>query len=61
MEKIRDYKDIGVNRISLGIQALNEDDLKILGRQHNVADSLRLRVNHELVCYRSQYQYSVDI
>ena len=32
------YADAGVNRISLGIQALNDPDLKRLGRIHSVAE-----------------------
>ncbi|WP_374015444.1 radical SAM family heme chaperone HemW [Phaeobacter sp. A36a-5a] len=33
------YRDAGVNRISMGIQALNDDDLRRLGRLHNVAEA----------------------
>ncbi len=40
MEKFKSFKDAGVNRISLGVQALNDDDLKFLGRGHNVTDAL---------------------
>ena len=31
----------GINRVSLGIQALDDDDLKLLGRDHTAAESLR--------------------
>ncbi len=31
----------GVNRISIGVQALNDKDLKELGRQHSVQESLK--------------------
>jgi oxygen-independent coproporphyrinogen-3 oxidase len=34
-----DYKAAGVNRLSLGMQALNDADLKALGRLHNVAEA----------------------
>ena len=34
------YKSAGVNRISMGIQSLNEKDLKALGRTHTVKDTL---------------------
>lgn len=34
------YRSAGVNRVSVGIQALNEADLKYLGRQHTVAEGL---------------------
>ena len=32
------YRDGGVNRISMGFQALNDDDLRRLGRIHSVAE-----------------------
>ena len=33
------YRDGGVNRVSLGVQALNDDDLRRLGRIHTVAEA----------------------
>ena len=33
------YRDAGVNRISMGIQALNDADLRRLGRIHSVKDA----------------------
>ena len=33
------YRDAGVNRVSMGIQALNDPDLKALGRLHSVAEA----------------------
>lgn len=39
-EKLLQFKGAGVNRISLGIQSLNENVLKSLGRIHSVRDSL---------------------
>ncbi|PHQ99102.1 MAG: coproporphyrinogen III oxidase [Marinosulfonomonas sp.] len=33
------YKDAGVNRVSIGIQALNDDDLRRLGRLHTVNEA----------------------
>jgi putative oxygen-independent coproporphyrinogen III oxidase len=38
-ERFRDYRAAGVNRISLGVQALNDADLKFLGRLHDVAEA----------------------
>ncbi len=32
------YRDAGVNRISIGMQALNDGDLRRLGRMHSVAE-----------------------
>lgn len=41
MQKFKNFKDAGVNRISIGIQALNDKDLKFLGRTHSAADALK--------------------
>ena len=40
-ERFRGYRAAGVNRLSLGVQALNNADLKFLGRLHNVDEALR--------------------
>jgi len=37
--RFADYRIAGVNRLSLGVQALNDADLKMLGRLHNVAEA----------------------
>jgi putative oxygen-independent coproporphyrinogen III oxidase len=37
--RFADYRTAGVNRLSLGIQALNDADLKFLGRLHNLAEA----------------------
>jgi oxygen-independent coproporphyrinogen-3 oxidase len=37
--RFADYRVAGVNRLSLGMQALNDADLKQLGRLHNVAEA----------------------
>jgi oxygen-independent coproporphyrinogen-3 oxidase len=34
------YKTVGINRTSMGIQSLNEKDLKALGRTHSVREAL---------------------
>lgn len=38
--KLRDFRAGGINRVSLGIQALDDRDLKFLGRQHNQTEAL---------------------
>ncbi|MEL7093979.1 MAG: radical SAM family heme chaperone HemW [Pseudomonadota bacterium] len=38
-EKFNAYADAGVNRISMGVQALNDRDLKRLGRTHSVKEA----------------------
>ena len=40
-DRFRGYADAGVSRMSLGIQALNDADLKALGRLHSVDEALR--------------------
>ncbi|ABV95193.1 oxygen-independent coproporphyrinogen III oxidase [Dinoroseobacter shibae DFL 12 = DSM 16493] len=37
--RFRAYRDAGVNRVSMGIQALNDADLKALGRLHSVKEA----------------------
>ncbi len=39
-ERFLGYRAAGVNRVSLGVQALNDQDLRFLGRLHTVADAL---------------------
>jgi oxygen-independent coproporphyrinogen-3 oxidase len=38
-DRFRGYRAAGVNRVSLGVQALNDADLKALGRLHTVAEA----------------------
>ncbi|GGA18790.1 radical SAM family heme chaperone HemW [Neptunicoccus cionae] len=37
--RFKGFSDAGVNRISMGIQALNDTDLRALGRMHSVAEA----------------------
>lgn len=39
-ERFRGYRHAGVNRVSLGVQALNDADLRRLGRMHSVQEAL---------------------
>lgn len=39
-ERFRGYRAAGVNRVSLGVQALDDRDLKFLGRLHDVEEAL---------------------
>lgn len=48
-ERFRGYRAAGVNRVSMGVQALNDRDLKFLGRLHDVADALKaIRLAREI-------------
>lgn len=40
-QRLRGYRAAGVNRVSLGVQALDDGELRRLGRLHNVAEALR--------------------
>ncbi|HLN24238.1 MAG TPA: radical SAM family heme chaperone HemW [Patescibacteria group bacterium] len=39
-QRFRDFRAAGVNRLSMGLQALNDTDLRFLGRRHDVAGAL---------------------
>ena len=39
-ERFRGYRHAGVNRVSLGVQALNDPDLRRLGRMHTAEEAL---------------------
>ena len=41
LEKLKGYRDIGVNRISIGVQSFSRKGLRVLGRLHSRGDSLR--------------------
>ncbi len=38
--KFKDLRRVGINRLSLGIQALNDADLKFLGREHSAKEAI---------------------
>lgn len=40
MAKLKAFMEAGVNRISLGVQALNDPDLKFLGREHSADQAI---------------------
>ncbi len=39
--RFRGYRDAGVNRLSMGVQALDDADLRALGRMHTVAEAVQ--------------------
>ena len=39
--KFQDLQSIGINRLSIGIQALNDEDLKFLGREHSSLEAIK--------------------
>ena len=40
--KLYDFVSCGVNRLSVGVQSLKDDELKFLGRVHNVKQAIEL-------------------
>ena len=42
INKLREYRRLGVNRLSIGIQTFNDDNLKILGRIHNSLEAIEV-------------------
>ena len=39
--KFQDFKRAGINRVSVGVQSLNAQDLKFLGREHSPEEALK--------------------
>lgn len=65
---LRAFRDAGVNRVSMGLQALNDPDLKRLGRLHSAAEGRAAyetardtfpRVSFDLI-YARQFQTLAD-
>lgn len=53
--KFRDFSAAGINRVSLGIQALNNEDLKALGREHDVAEAMKAIATAQKYFKRSSF------
>jgi putative oxygen-independent coproporphyrinogen III oxidase len=65
-ENFRGYRAAGINRVSVGVQSLVEDDLKALGRQHTPDEALKAfrlaakifpRVSFDLIYARPRQDY----
>ena len=41
LEKLQKYREIGINRLSIGLQTSNDDLLKLIGRIHNLEQFLQ--------------------
>ncbi len=41
IDRFKDFKQAGVNRLSTGIQSFNDDSLKFLGRNHNSKEAIK--------------------
>ncbi|GIS07622.1 MAG: hypothetical protein CM15mP111_2370 [Hyphomicrobiales bacterium] len=47
LQKFRDYSNTAINRISIGVQSLDNDDLKILVELIQLSWQLRQLVSHK--------------
>ena len=56
-ERFRGFRAAGVNRVSLGVQALDDASLKALGRTHSVKEAL----NAVAIARQSFERYSFDL
>jgi len=60
IEKFNSFRDVGVNRISVGLQSLSNRKLKVLGRENSPYDTYRLFENiikARFVNYSSDLMY----
>ena len=56
-KKFYDLSKTGINRLSIGVQSLNNVNLKFLGRRHNIKDS-QIAVEHAIKTFNN---VSVDL
>ncbi len=40
-KKFKEFANAGINRVSMGVQSFNSDDLKFLGREHSVNEAIK--------------------
>ena len=57
-EKLKSFKDIGINRLSIGVQSLIDRDLKFLGRIHNRNEAIEA-INTAQKIFNDRY--SIDL
>lgn len=57
-EKLKSFKDIGINRLSIGVQSLIDEDLKFLGRIHNKNEAIEA-INNAQKIFNDRY--SIDL
>ena len=68
VDRFAEYRNVGINRLSIGVQSFNDIDLKYLGRKHSANDALAaveiansefVNVNFDLI-YGRQFQKLID-
>lgn len=55
LNNLMNYKNIGINRVSLGVQSFNDTDLKFLGRDHTSKDAKTSLSNIQKIFARSSF------
>ena len=58
LDKMNDFKNIGINRLSIGIQSLYDTELKKLGRIHNRQEGIEAIENAQKVF---KDKYTIDL
>lgn len=61
IERFRDFKQAGVNRLSTGIQSFNEDSLKFLGRNHNSSEAIRALEESNKIFDRTSFDLIIGL
>ncbi len=57
-DKLDNFKKIGVNRLSIGVQSLYDEDLKTLGRIHNRSNAIEAIRNAQKIF---KNRYTIDL
>lgn len=57
-EKLKDFKNIGINRLSIGIQSFNDVDLKYLNRIHDSKKAIQAIENAKKADFKN---FSIDL
>jgi putative oxygen-independent coproporphyrinogen III oxidase len=58
LTQLRGYRQMGVNRVSIGVQAFQDDLLKLCGRSHSVADIYQAVTT---ICQAGMTNWSLDL
>lgn len=58
LEKLKNYKKLGINRLSVGVQSFNEELLKIIGRTHTKKEIYDTLENIKHIGFEN---YSIDL
>jgi len=53
LKKLRKFREVGINRISIGIQSFNDKDLKFLTRIHNSETAIKTVIDAELAGFEN--------